>query len=417
MQVYKFGGASVRDAEGVRRLADIVRSAPRPLVVVVSAMGKTTDALERVTYAFYRHRGDLSGFVAQVKEYHLSIVRELFPPADPAVGQVSALFAQLEQALRGQPSFNYDFDYDRIVCFGELLSTVIVAAYLNRAGIKIKWLDVRRLIKTDSTYRDARVDWDLTLYNIRSMPLEPDTVYLTQGFIASDRNGQTTTLGREGSDFSAAIFAWALGAESLTVWKDVDGIYNADPKRFAGAQKFQRLSYRETIELAFYGAKVIHPKTIKPLSQKKIPLYVRSFLDTKAEGTVIDDFEEGLQPHMPVIIVKDNQVLVSVSLPDYGFIAENGLQRIFAALDRYRLKANVMQRSALQFSLSVDNDRAHLPAFLDELSRNFRVKYNTGLTLYTIRHYDEQTVKKVTAGRQVFLHQQSRTMSFYLVKD
>ncbi len=417
MLVYKFGGASVKNAQGIKRLAKLVEQAPRPLVIIVSAMGKTTDALERVVNSFYKHDSNTVELIGIVEKFHWDIITELFPANHPVYPQIKNLFQELYQSVKRQPSMNYDYEYDRIVSFGELLSTTIVSNYLDFSGIKNQWLDVRNYIKTDSNYRDANVNWDLTLYKIKTLNFDPHTIYLTQGFIASDSNNSVTTLGREGSDFTGAIFAWALGAESLTVWKDVNGIFNADPKMFDDARSFQKLSYRETIELAFYGAKVIHPKTIRPLSEKQIPLHVRSFMNPQENGTVIHNFDRDQEPQMPVIIVKKNQILISVSDIKYNFIGEGGLHQIFSALDRHNVKANVMQRSALQFSFSVDNDPLRIKNLMNDLKRNFKVKYNENLTLFTIRHYDQQTIKKVTAGKKIYLHQQSRTMSFYLVKE
>ncbi len=417
MQVYKFGGASVKDARGVKRLAEIVDKQAKPIIVVVSAMGKMTDALEQIVDAYWHHNRDYRSMLQKIKDYHLHIVSQLFEAGHQVYDDLKVWFGKLEQALSRHPSMNYDFEYDRIVSFGEMISTTIVAHYLNSVGIKTQWLDVRDFVKTDSRYRDAKVDWDMTLYKIKSFDFSKPLVYLTQGFIGSDRNNLTTTLGREGSDFTGAIFAWCLNAKSLTVWKDVDGIYNADPKIFADARKFEKLSYSEAIELSFYGAKVIHPKTIKPLYDKAIPLYVRTFLEPVSTGTIISLYSEGMYPRQPVIIQKNNQVLISVSQKDFGFIVESVIQRIFSAIERYRLKVNVMQRSALKFSIALDNDKMRVASLLGDLRRDFEVKFNTGLTLYTFRHYDEETIKKVTAGKKVFLHQQSRVMSFYLVSD
>ena len=417
MRVFKFGGASVKDAQGVRRLAQIVQSQPLPLVVVVSAMGKTTNALERLVAEYWRHKSDFSDLFNQIKKYHFDIVKDLFESNHRVYVVLNELFTQLYNRLHQHPSMNYDYEYDQIVSFGELFSTIIVSEYLDKIGLPVSWLDVRNLIKTDNKFRDASVNWDLTLYKIHSTDFSEKQIYVTQGFIASNFSGQTTTLGREGSDFTGAILAWALGAESLTVWKDVSGIYNADPKLFSDAQKYERLSYQEAIELAFYGAKVIHPKTIKPLFDKKIPLFVRSFNNPDELGTLIADFEQGMEPRIPAIIVKPNQVLITLSYRNFNFITESSLQVIFTILEKFNFKINVMQRTALKLSLAVDYDPIETETLLNELQVYFQVKYNVGLTLYTFRHYDEQTIKKTIAGKRVYLHQQSRVMSFYLVKD
>ena len=417
MKVYKFGGASVKDAQGVRRLARIIQDEDLPLVVIVSAMGKTTDALERLTAEYWRHKRDFSDLFNMIKKYHFEIVDQLFEPNHRIYNILNGLFDQLYNRLHHNPSMNYDYEYDQIVSYGELFSTIIVSEYLEKSGLPVLWLDVRKLITTDNKFRDANVNWDLTLYKISSIDFSEKQIYVTQGFIASTFNGQTTTLGREGSDFTGAIFAWALNAESLTVWKDVEGVYSADPKRFSDAVKYERLSYQEAIELAFYGAKVIHPKTIKPLFEKKIPLYVRSFNNPSELGTLIYEFEAGMQPQVPAIIVKPNQVLISLWYRNFDFISERSLQVIFTILEKYNFRANVMQRTALKLSLSVDYDPVETESFLNELQMYFQLRYNLGLTLYTFRHYTDDVIKKTIAGRRVYLHQQSRVMSYYLVKD
>ncbi len=417
MKIYKFGGASVKDAQGVRRLAQIIQEEDLPLIVVVSAMGKTTDALERLTAEYWRHKNDYSDLFNEIKNYHFKIVEELFEPDHRIYDVLNQLFNQLYNRIHQNPSMNYDYEYDQIVSYGEMFSTIIVSEYLDKSGFPVSWLDVRTMIKTDNKFRDANVNWDLTLYKISSTDFSEKQVYVTQGFIASTFNGQTTTLGREGSDFTGAIFAWALNAESLTVWKDVEGVYSADPKRFSDAVKYERLSYQEAIELAFYGAKVIHPKTIKPLFEKKIPLYVRSFNNPQGLGTLIADYEAGMQPQVPAIIVKPDQVLISLWYRNFDFISESSLQVIFTILEKYHFRANVMQRTALKLSLSVDYDPVETESFLNELQMYFQLRYNLGLTLYTFRHYTDDVIKKTIAGRRVYLHQQSRVMSYYLVKD
>ena len=417
MEVYKFGGASVRNGENIRQLAKIVSSAPRPLVVVVSAMGKTTNALERIVDAYFFHNRDWQEEFRKLWDYHFSVARDLFDEGKEVFGQLESLFSRLEDILSAQPSMNYDYDYDRIVHFGELLSTTIISHYLNDIGIKNTWIDARSVIKTDSNFRQADIDWGATGELIKQKIDFRDTgLYITQGFIASDHNGQPVTLGREGSDFSAAIFAWALGASRLTVWKDVDGIYSADPKYYPEARRFDRLSYRETTELAYYGAKVIHPKTLKPLKDKSIPLHVRSFLSPDRGGTVITDFDQDLEPRIPVVIIKEEQTLVSVSHSDGSFITEPDMELIFSMINRHKINNNVMQRSALSLSFCVDYHRVHLPSLIEDLKRYFRVKYNTDLRLITIRHYDGETIKKMTAGKEILLHQQSRTNAYFVVR-
>ena len=417
MEVYKFGGASVHNANNIRQLAKIVSSAPRPLVVVISAMGKTTNALERIVDSYFFHNSDWLEELDKLRHYHYSIARELFEYGHGIFHILDSLFSRLKKQLHSQPSMNYDYDYDRIVHFGELLSTTIISHYLNDIGIKNIWIDALSVIKTDSNYRQANIDWDATKQLIQEkINFHGTDLYITQGFIASDHNSQPVTLGREGSDFSAAIFAWALDADRMTVWKDVDGIYSADPRYYPGARRFDRLSYRETIELAYYGAKVIHPKTLKPLKDKSIPLHVRSFLFPDKEGTIITDFAQDLEPRMPVVIVKEQQTLISVSHLDGSFITEPDMELIFSLINRHKINNNVMQRSALSLSFCVDYHRVHLPSLIEALKRHFLVKYNTDLRLITIRHYDNETIKKMTAGKEVLLHQQSRSNAYFVVR-
>ncbi len=418
MEVYKFGGASVKDAQNIRQLAEIVKQAPRPLVIVVSAMGKTTNALEKIIDAYFFHNKDFSQQLQKIKNYHSEIAQELFPDSHSVFNYLERLFLRLENELSRPPSMNYDFDYDRIIVFGELISTTIISQYLNLQGQNNLWIDAREIIKTDNNHREGNVDWQLTETLIRKqLDFSNTDLYVTQGFIASDRNNQSISLGREGSDFSAAIIASALSADKLTVWKDVDGIYSADPKRFSQAQKINNLSYRETIELAFYGAKVIHPKTLKPLKDKNIPLYVKSFVNPQQPGTVIHSFAEDLSPKVPVIIVKDSQILISLAMRDASFITEKEIEKIFAIINRHKSKNNVMQRSALSFSFCTDYDHAHTPAMIEELKNHFTVKYNTDLTLYTIRHYTREVIEKITAGKEILLHQQSRHNVYFVVKE
>ncbi len=420
--VYKFGGASVRSASGVRQLSDIVRKVRgENLVIVVSAMGKTTDALERLVHKYFVHKYDLKLDLAALKEYHLGIVRELFWGTGEYRSvevKIMNLFKEMEGLLRKPPSMNFDFEYDRIVVYGELLSSTIVSSYLNLVGLENKWLDARDLVKTDSSYRSAKVDWFLTRERVReAIDFEQYKIFVTQGFIGSDHNNLSTTLGREGSDFSAAIFGSILGVESVTVWKDVDGVYSGDPKIFDKAIKIERLSYQETIELSYYGAKVIHPRTLRPLQEKDIPLYVRSFKRPELSGTVISRFEFSHEPYVPITIVKTNQILVSVANKSGDFITEESIERIFGILRRWRIRVNVMQVSALKFSFVTDQDLLRTEEMLISLQQEFKVLYNRDLVLYTIRHYTDEEIKKMTADKQVYLFQQSRMNCFILVKE
>jgi aspartate kinase len=410
MQVFKFGGASVKDAAGVVNLAQIVsKYKGEELLIVVSAMGKTTNALEKLTSAYFQHSPDVQDIFEEVKAYHEQIVSQLFPANDPVYNEVANTFVEIDWMIEEEPHDDYDFIYDQIVSIGEMVSTRIVSAYLNREGIGNKWLDVRGYIHTDNTYREGQVDWNKTRAAIqRDLPaMLQKGMLVTQGFLGGTSENFTTTLGREGSDYTASIFAACLGAKSVTAWKDVPGIMNSDPKLFDDTIKFDELSYAEAIEMTFYGASVIHPKTIKPLQNANIPLLVKPFNDPEASGTLIS---ETSVPHFqkPVIIIKQNQVLISISAKDYSFISENHLSDIFTILSANQVKVNVMQTSALSFTIGVDFEEDHFSKAIAALKENFRVKYNTGLTLITVRHYQQEALKDLTAGRIVLLEQISR---------
>jgi len=418
MEVFKFGGASIYNAQYIKQLAQIVKEANRPLVIVISAMGKTTNTLEKIVNAYFFHNKDFKPIIEEIKNYHYSITKKLFQKQHIVFDKLKTLFSELEQTLQVAPSMNYDFDYDRIVHYGELLSTTIISEYLNNIKIKNTLINAQNLIHTDSNYRQAKINWQKTHKAINQiLNFQKTDIFITQGFIGSDANKQATTLGREGSDFTAAIIAWALNAKKITVWKDVQGIYSADPKFYPNAKLFKRLSYDETIELAYYGAKVIHPKTLKPLKDKSIPLYVKSFLTPHSQGTIITEFDKHLDPYMPIIINKTGQTLISIRHKDSSFITERDIEKIFCAINHHKIVNNVMQRSALNFSFCVDYHRVHLPNLIEELKRNFQVKYNTDLQLITIRHYDRETIKKMTADKEILLHQQSRTNVFFVVRN
>lgn len=414
MKVFKFGGASVKDASALRNLAQIVtrQGKQQELLLVVSAMGKTTNALEQV-YSVADAGQEYSTALEQSRAYHLAIVHELFPNREhPVYARVGHLFAQLQQQLQatqGQTATAYDRGYDQVVSFGELLSSVIVHSFLQEQGIANTWIDSRKYIQTDTTWREARVDWAWTERIIkRDLPdLVREQLVVTQGFLGGTNNGLTTTLGREGSDFSGAIFAYCLDAEGLYIWKDVAGLLNADPKRFAHTVRYPMLDYQETVEMAYYGASVIHPKTIKPLANKSIPLYVKSFLDPTAEGTKICDCR--FEKLSPAYIVKDGQCLVSFSVKDFTFISEKNLGTIFNALSELRLKINLMQNSAISFSICTDYNEDRLQKLRDTLQDQFTIHYNTGLQLFTIKNYDNDSIQEITRSKDVLLEQRTRT--------
>lgn len=417
-KVFKFGGASVKDAAAIENLHDILRRYPdERLVVVISAMGKTTNFLERVLHAYHNAPDQVEGLLAELQRQHEDVAERLVPDPGSIVDRIQGLFAQLRARLLMEPSDNYDFDYDQIVSFGELLSTTIISTYLNLTGIPNTWLDARRLVRTDSTYREGRVDWDVTVQQVRdAMSDQEGRVFLTQGFIGGTAENLTTTLGREGSDYSASIMAFALDAESVTIWKDVPGLLNADPKRFPDAVKLDKIPYEEAVELSYYGASIIHPKTLKPLQNKQIPLYVKSFFQPDELGSVITSCS--LEERIPSIIVKDHQTLLTVFPRDFSFIAVDNLSELFAIFSQYRIRVNMMQNSAVSFSVCTDAEPQRVQQCVEALQKKYKVKYNEDVELITIRHYDEQTINKVLAGRTAILRQTSRaTIQFVIIEN
>jgi aspartate kinase len=421
--VFKFGGASVKDAAGVRNVAKILSRFPETnILVVVSAMGKTTNALEELL----RHYLAVDAIAvtetfARILSYHVTILGELIPDADdPIHGELRSHFEHLRGYIRKGHTVkgemrDYDFEYDQVVSYGELFSATILHYYLLRQGYDCRLFDARGLIKTDSTHREAKVNWELTTNLIRekagsflSSKKGRARIALTQGFIGSNEKNDAVTLGREGSDYTAAICAWALKTEEVTIWKDVSGVMNADPKWFPRPVRLNKLSFREVIELAYYGASVIHPKTIKPLENAGIRLRVKSFLDPDGDGTVIENLSNWEVP-VPIYIRKENQVLVSLSPRDFSFIVEENLGQIFTILANHRAKVNVMQNSAISFSLCLDRNDHSLEGLISELSRNYEVRYNYNVELYTIRHYTPRAIRKVTKEKQVLLEQKTRS--------
>ncbi|TWR26130.1 aspartate kinase [Mucilaginibacter achroorhodeus] len=418
MLVFKFGGASVKDAQGVINLGKVISNyRNEQLLVVVSAMGKTTNALEKLTRAYFDGNGDVHNVFEEIKEYHYQILHELFGDHHPVFDEVANNFVEIDWMIEDEPHDDYDFIYDQIVSIGELVSTRIVNAWFNHQNFSSKWIDVRGYIHTDNTYREGVVDWDKTCISIKKdIPaLLSKSIVVTQGFLGGTSENFTTTLGREGSDYTASIFASCLGAESVTTWKDVPGILNADPKLFADTVKFEELSYQEAIEMTYYGASVIHPKTIKPLQNANIPLLVKPFMEPTAAGTII---KEGAVNKFkkPVIIVKNNQVLISISAVDYSFISESHLSEIFAAFAKHQVKVNMMQTSALSFSACIDHIPERFERLLSTLKQKFKVKYNNDLKLITLRHYTDVALQDVTAGQSVLVKQTSRNTAQVVVK-
>lgn len=422
MKVFKFGGASVKDADAVRNVAAILRLYEgEKLAVVISAMGKTTNAMEEIVKALWNR--DEAKFLELIREreaFHFSIIEDLFNGEQGIVqSEIKAQFDDLRQKFSATLPDNFDFEYDQIVSLGEVISTKIVAAYLKNHGFKAEWTDARKLIRTNHAYREAEVHWEKTeqLFSERFLPLyQENDILIIQGFVGHTAEGFTTTLGREGSDFTAGIVAYCCNAEDVTIWKDVPGMLNADPKWFDNTVKLDSISFKEAIELAYYGASVIHPKTVKPLQNKNIPLYVKSFVDPKAEGTVIQ--ESTSNDHLiPSFIFKMNQALFSITPKDFSFIGEENLRDIFDRLSTAKARINLMQNSALSFSILLDEEKIDVNKIKDVFSDSYDVKYNGGLELVTIRHYDQATIDRVTVDKDVLLQQKTRQTARIVVKQ
>ncbi|MFZ1618885.1 MAG: aspartate kinase [Flavobacteriales bacterium] len=417
MKVFKFGGASVKDAAGVRNVAEVVkRHGLDDLVIVVSAMGKTTNALEEVVWAWMDGR-PTSEKVEALEQVHSDVLRDVAPNDEGARGLLADHFHALRSILGHPATRNLDLHYDQVVSFGELWSSVIVNAHLNAAGIANTWWDARTVVRTDNRHRSAGVDWDASGQGAALMrAVVPDAPFrvVTQGFIGGAKDGSTTTLGREGSDFSAGIFAYLLDAESVTIWKDVAGMFNADPNRFPDTTLLERISYREAIELSYFGASVIHPRTLQPLQRKNIPLYVRSFLDADAPGSTISDATDR-DTLVPSFIVKPQQLLISITPRDLSFIVEENLSGIFKCFADRQVRIELMQNSALAFSVAVD-DSPRARQLIEELRKEYEVRYNEGCELITVRHFDEATLQRLLDGKEPLIEQRSRTTARFVVK-
>lgn len=419
MEVFKFGGASVKDAAGIINVANIILNRSKTqLLVVVSAMGKITNQLEDLTRAYLQGDAEVQEIFEAVKLYHFEVLNVLFPDHGHAIyDDVANTFVEIDWLLEEEPDDAPDYIYDQIVSIGEIVSSKILAAYLADQQPNVKWLDARNFVHTDNTYREGLVNWEKTEAEIKKtlIPLLEQGIAVTQGFIGSTSENFTTTLGRDGSDYSAAIFSACLDAKSLTIWKDVPGVLNADPKWFDETERIPQISYHDAIELAYYGATIIHPKTIKPIQNKNIPLFVRSFLQPEAEGTDIT----GLNNHLPVasFIFKVNQTLISIFPKDFSFIIEENLSDIFSLFHKHKVKINTMLNSAISFSVSFDHDPVKLEALIADLSLHYKVKYNTGLELVTIRYYNQQTIDRVTVNKSILLEVKSRNTCQIVMRD
>ena len=405
MRVFKFGGASVKDANGVKNVVKVLEKVGhKNTLIVVSAMGKTTNALETVIDKYLNESNTFKAELETIKNYHKEIMINLFENQQHTVFvTVEKLFNELLQFFKSNKSPNYNFIYDQVIGYGELVSTTIISHYLNQMHLTNTWLDVRQCIKTDDYYRRANVNWDTTQTTITEK-LKTTTLYITQGFLGSDSNNFTTTLGREGSDYTAAIFAYCLNAQSVTIWKDVPGVLNGDPRHFNNTQLLNTISYTEAIELAFYGASVIHPKTLQPLQRKEIPLHVKSFLNPENAGTTVNK-SQGIEPKVPCFILKQNQVLISLSTLDFSYVVEENISEIFNLLSLYKMKVDVIQNSAISFSVCFENTYNNLEKLLLHLKVKFKVTCHNNVSLYTIRHYNEVSIKNLEQDKTVLLKQ------------
>ncbi len=416
MKVFKFGGASVKDAEGIKNVVKVLKEVGyENTLLIVSAMGKTTNAMEEVVNAYFNNKAVLSSTLQDVVKYHNDILMDLFQnDKHPIFNHVKVLLDEVQGFLAWNKSPKYNFVYDQVVGYGELVSSTILNAYLNESGLKSNWLDVRNFIKTDDNYRDANINWEKTQENV-SKKIDRTKLNITQGFLSSDDNNFTTTLGREGSDYTAAILAYCLNASSVTIWKDVPGVLNADPRYFEHAQLLNNISYREAIELAFYGASVIHPKTLQPLQRKEIPLLVKSFINPTAAGTTVGK-GIGIEPKVPCFIVKKNQVLMKLSSLDFSFIVEDSMSELFKLFHDYRMKVDLIQNSAISFSVCVDNKFGRLEDLLNQLKSKFKVVHHENVSLYTIRHFDAESIASLQNGKEILLEQRGKETLQLVVK-
>lgn len=417
MKVFKFGGASVNSVERIQNLAGIVKShQDQPLVIIISAMGKTTNSLEKVAESFYAgNRNEALQLFDVVKQHHLNMSKYLLVKQfNECLLQLTDFFTEVEWLLHDKPVREYDYYYDQVVCIGELLSTAIISHYLNESGIGNEWLDVRDLLRTDNTFRDAAVDWDYTSERVKHTVSRPG-IYLTQGFIGCTADNESTTLGREGSDFTAAIFANILNAESLTIWKDVEAVMNADPKRFPDAQPLQELNFTEVIEMAYYGAQVIHPKTIKPLQNKGIPLHVKCFLDPELPGTLIHKKNSKGLP--PIIVVKENQALLHLNSQDFSFVGEEPMSWLYALLHKIKTRPNLIQTGAINVQLCMDYRAEKIEQLAAAAAALFDVQVEKDLTLLTIRHYNTETFEQLTRGKEIVLMQRTADTVQVLIRQ
>jgi len=419
MKIFKFGGASVKDAESVRNLGNVLQQyGGNELLVVVSAMGKTTNALEQLARAFYENSSEKNRIYSEIKSFHDEIISGLLKTkTSHTYDDIENLFIELDCELETKAENDFDKVYDQIVSYGEIFSSRIVSAFLNEYGISNRWMDCRNFIVTDNTYREGKIDWDNTSNLIQKKlgPIVKKQLVVTQGFIGRNKETFNVTLGREGSDYSAAIFAYGLDAESVTIWKDVDGVMSADPKKFDDAIMLNALSYSRAIEMAYYGASVIHPKTIQPLKSKNIPLYVKSFIHPENEGTKVG-VDKNHEDHLPMYISKGDQMLLSIMSKDFNFIVEDKLSKIFSIFAGLKVKVNMMQNSAISFSVCIENNTDKSDKLIEELSKEFEVKSNKNLELLTISNYNEDMIQKLLGQKTILLEQKTRNTCQFVLK-
>ena len=418
MRVFKFGGASVKDAAGVINILSVLKHTGfSETLIVVSAMGKTTNALEEVVKNYFDENSRYLEDLEKIKQNHYQIIAELFQQDSAQTKEnINQLFEEIIVFLNHNNSKDYSLIYDQVVSLGELVSTTIISNYITSQGIKNRWLDARKCIKTDSYYRDANLDWEATQKSILKAA-DGNSTLISQGFIGSDSEGLTTTLGREGSDYSAAIFAYALDAESVTIWKDVPGVLNADPRVFKDTQLLRQISYREAIELAYYGASVIHPKTLQPLQRKEIPLFVKSFENPADDGTSVSKGKT-LEPLVPCFILKKDQTLLKLSSLDFSFIVEENISEIFALLHKFQMRVEMIQNSAISFSICIYNKYDKLEGLLEALASKFKVKVVDGVSLYTIRHFDKPAINFIkNRDAKVLLEQRTLKTAQFVIKE
>ena len=406
MKVFKFGGASIKDASSIKNILKIISlHNNEKLVIVVSAMGKTTNALEIVVHNYLNNKTELQSSISDVFNFHSEIMNSLFKKNDPLFFEINKLFEKLNSFMKSNKSPSYSFVYDQIVSIGELISSNIIHHFLLNNNINCSLIDARNCIKTDSKYRGGKVQWDATNKKIKEFISDSD-INITQGFIGSDKNNFTVTLGREGSDYSAAIFAYVLNAESLSIWKDVSGLLNADPKFFSNTKLLNQISYSETIELAFYGASIIHPKTLQPLQKKEIPLHVKSFKNPQSKGTIISKGVD-IEPLVPCYIFKENLILLKLSSLDFSFMVEDNISSIFKELHDFKMKVDVIQNSAISFSVCFFDKYNNINDLVKNLEGKFKIDMHKNVSLFTIRHFNEKSIKKVSNKRNLVLEQRT----------